>query len=191
MSDELSPTWHPATRARLADLRAVMNDNSISRNCWCGFWYRPSADYKAGWGNDNPDTLTRIVGQGAEPGIIAYVDARPAAWVSVAPRRRFDRLTRSKNFAAIDDADVWAVNCFVVVKAYRRKGMMPVLARFAAEFAFERGAPGVEAYPLEPSEKSGPGDLFVGTVNAFLAAGYREVARPLPRRPIMRLMRGD
>jgi GNAT superfamily N-acetyltransferase len=84
---------------------------------------------------------------------------------------------------------VWAVNCFVVAKAYRRQGLMPVLARHAAEFAFGKGAPGVEAYPIEPSEKSGSGDLYLGTVNAFREAGYVEVARPLPRRPVMRLMR--
>jgi hypothetical protein len=189
MTTGLSPRWHPATPDRLADLAAVMNDNAVSRNCWCAYWYRANAAYKAGWGRDNPATLTRIVEQGEEPGIIAYIEGQPAAWVSVAPRRKFDRLVRSRNFAPIDDADVWAVNCFVVVKAFRRKGLMPILARFAAEFAFGKGAPGVEAYPIEPSEKSGPGDLFIGTVSAFLAAGYREVARPLPRRPIMRLMR--
>jgi RimJ/RimL family protein N-acetyltransferase len=189
MTPRLSPSWHPATRDRLADLAAVMTDNAISGNCWCAYWYRTNAAYKAGWGKDNPKTLTQIVEQGDEPGIIAYVEGQPAAWVSVAPRRRFDRLVRSTNFAPIDNGEVWAVNCFVVVKAFRRNGLMPILARLAAEFAFGKGAPAVEAYPIEPSAKSGPGDLFIGTVNAFRDAGYREVARPLPRRPIMRLMR--
>jgi hypothetical protein len=188
MSTALAASWQAATPDRLDDLSAVMNDNAISRSCWCAYWYRTNADYKAGWGRDNPKTLTQLVAGGGEPGIIAYVEGRPAAWVSIAPRRNFDRLNRSRNFAAIDDLDVWAVNCFVVVKHFRRQGLMPKLARFAADFAFAKGAPGVEGYPLEPSEKSGPDDLFVGSVNAFLAAGYREVARPLPRRPIMRLL---
>ena len=125
---------------------------------------------------------------GEEPGIIAYVGGEPAAWVSVAPRTEFDRLRRSRNFAAIDDTPVWAVNCFVVAKPFRRHELMAVLARAAADFAFGKGAPGVEAYPIEPSGKSGAGDLYMGTVGALTKAGFEEVARPLPRRPIMRLM---
>src|SRR6185369_6940333 len=100
----------------------------------------------------------------------------------------FDRLNRSKNFAAIDDVDVWSVNCFIVGRASRGQGLMASLAAAAAEFAIGKGAPGVEAYPLEPGPRTGTGDLYVGTPNAFAAAGYVEVARPLPRRPIMRRM---
>ena len=48
-----------------------------------------------------------------------------------------------------------------------------------------KGAAGAEAYPLEPGPKTGAGDLYVGTPGAFAAAGYDEVARPLPRRPVM------
>jgi GNAT superfamily N-acetyltransferase len=180
--------WHPASDDRINDLSAVMTDTSISRKCWCAYWYRTNADYKAGWGRDNPTTLFGLVKTGAEPGIIAYVDERPAAWVSVAPRTAFDRLNRSRNFAPLDDIPVWAVNRFVVAKTFQRQGLMSQLAGFAAEFAFAKGAPGVEAYPIEPSEKSSAADLYLGTVAAFKAAGYREVARPLPRRPVMRRM---
>ncbi len=65
---------------------------------------------------------------------------------------------------------------------------MEKLARAAAEFAFSRGAPAVESYPVEPGPKTGAGDLYLGTISAFLRAGYVEVARPLPRRAIMRRM---
>lgn len=182
-------TWAPASPDRLDDLRAVLDETYASRCCWCAYWYRPNADYKAGWGKDNPLTLTEKIEAGEEPGIIAYVAGEPAAWVSVAPRQAFDRLNRSKNFAPLDGIPVWAVNCFVVARAHRRQGLTTALARFAAEFAFGKGAPGVEAYPIVPSTRSSAGDLFVGTERTFLEAGYREVARPLPRRPIMRLMR--
>ena len=106
--------------------------------------------------------------------------------ISVAPRRNFDRLNRSRTFAPIDDAKVWSVNCFVVAPAFRRQGLMTVLASAAAEFALENGADAAEAYPLEPGPKTTGGDLYLGTPRAFAEAGYVEVARPLPRRPIMR-----
>jgi hypothetical protein len=185
---EITAEIAPATAERWADLVEVFEGCSYGRKCWCAYWYLPHADFKAGWGEANRMPLERLVKEGVEPGLLAYVEGVPAAWVSVAPRRDFDRLNRSKNFAPIDRQDVWAVNCFIVGKDFRRQGMVSLLAGAAAEFAIGKGAPGVEAYPLEPGPRTGSGDLYVGTPHAFAAAGYREVARPLPRRPIMRRM---
>jgi len=182
------PQIHAASAERWEDLAEVVGHCAVANRCWCAYWYLSNAGYKEGWGEGNRLALQRRVEAGEEPGIIAYVDGEPAAWVSVAPRTRFDRLNRSRHFAPIDDVPVWAVNCFVVARRFRRQGLLPVLARAAAEFAFARGAPGVEAYPIEPSAKSGAADLYLGTVKAFLQAGYEEVARPLPRRPVMRLL---
>jgi hypothetical protein len=178
----------PVTPERWGDLVAIMGQCSYGRKCWCAYWYLPNAEYKAGWGDRNSEPLERLVKGGAEPGLIAYAGEVPAAWVGVAPRRNFDRLNRSKNFAPLDDDDVWAVNCFVVGTEFRRRGLMVALARAAAEFAIGKGAAGAEAYPIEPGPKTTGGDLYLGTPNAFAAAGYVEVARPLPRRPIMRRM---
>jgi hypothetical protein len=66
---------------------------------------------------------------------------------------------------------------------------MAKLARAAADFAIEKGADGAEAYPIVPGPKTAAGDLYLGSERAFIDAGYTEVARPLPRRPIMRRMR--
>jgi hypothetical protein len=63
---------------------------------------------------------------------------------------------------------------------------MVKLADAAATFALENGAHAAEAYPLEPGPRTSGGDLYLGTPRAFAEAGYVEVARPLPRRPIMR-----
>jgi GNAT superfamily N-acetyltransferase len=179
----------PATAERWDDLVAVMDSSYNSRCCYCAYWYLPNADYKAGWGNGNDATLERLVEQGEEPGLLAYIDSIPAAWVGVAPRTNFDRLNRSRNFLALDDKKVWAVTCFVVAKDFRRQGLLPRLAAAAADFAIARGADGVEAYPIVPGPKSSPADLYVGTERTFLGAGYVEVARPLPRRPVMRKMK--
>lgn len=178
----------PVTARRWDDLVAVMGTCSYARKCWCAYWYLPNADFKAGWGEANRAPLERLVQDGKEPGLLAYVGGEPAGWVSVAPRRAFDRLNRSRNFAPLDEKDVWAVNCFVVAPPFRRRGLVTQLAAAAADFAIGKGAEGVEAYPIEPGPRSGAGDLYLGTPRAFVAAGYREVARPLPRRPVMRRM---
>lgn len=179
----------PATPDRWDAVRAVMGTCYNSRSCWCDYWYLPNAEYRAGWGKTNGQTLEGLILGGSEPGLVAIVDGTPAAWVSVGPRRNFDRLNRSRNFAPIDDAEVWAVNCFVVAPAFRKQGLVTRLAAAAADFAIANGADGAEAYPIVPSPRSGPPDLFVGTERAFLDAGYTEVARPLPRRPVMRRMK--
>jgi GNAT superfamily N-acetyltransferase len=183
-----APDIVPVTAKRWADLVAIMQSCSYGRKCWCAYWYLPNAEFKAGWGEANRAPLERLVTAKRKPGLIAYVDGAPAAWVSVAPRGNFDRLNRSRNFAAIDGRDVWAVNCFIIAPPFRRRGLMTKLAAAAAEFAIESGAEGAEAYPLEPGPKTGANDLYLGTPRAFAAAGYVEVARPLPRRPVMRRM---
>lgn len=187
MSDA-EPMIVPVTPGRWDDLASVMASCSYGRKCWCAYWYLPNAEFKAGWGEANRAPLETLVKDGRTPGLIAYVDGTAAGWVGVAPRRAFDRLNRSRNFAPIDDRDVWAVNCFIIAPAFRRRGLMAKLAAAAAEFAIAGGAEGAEAYPIEPGPSSGAGDLYLGTPNAFAAAGFVEVARPLPRRPVMRRM---
>jgi GNAT superfamily N-acetyltransferase len=87
-----------------------------------------------------------------------------------------------------DDASVWSVTCFVTRKGYRRLGIGTALARAAPDFARDRGATAVEGYPLLPRAdgRVGSGDLYVGTVGMFEAAGFVEVSRPTERRAVMR-----
>ncbi|MEO6395131.1 MAG: GNAT family N-acetyltransferase [Devosia sp.] len=175
-----------ATPSRWADLATAMEGCSYGKNCWCAYWYLPQALYKANSGAQNRAHLEGLVRGGKVPGLIGYVDGALAGWVGVGPRGRFDRLNRSRNFAALDALDAWAVNCFIVLKPFRRQGLMAELAKAAAAYAFSKGAAVAEGYPAEPGEKTGSGDLYLGSIAAFEKAGYKEVARPLPRRAIMR-----
>jgi len=179
----------PVTPERWPDLVAVMNGCSYGRKCWCAYWYLPNKDFKAGWGEKNRAVLETLVREGKEPGLIAYMDGVPAAWVSVAPRDNFDRLNRSRHFAPTDDLPVWAINCFVVAKRFQRQGLMRKLIEAAAAFAFAKGAPGVEGYPIAASGAWAASELYHGSIGAFADAGFSEAARPLPRRRIMRRMR--
>lgn len=177
----------PATAEHWGDVVAVMEGCSYGRKCWCAYWYLPNRDYKAGWGPDNAATLRSRVEGGEEPGVIAWVDGEAAGWCAVAPRENHDRLNRSKPFARLDDTPVWSVVCFVVCKGYRRRGLMRILLGAAVDHARNKGAVALEAYPTEPGPKAGSADLYFGTAAAFRDAGFEEAARPLPRRPIMRL----
>lgn len=180
----------PATPDRLDDVLAVFGDCSYGRKCWCAYWYLPNRDFRAGWGEGNRQVIVDRVAGGRAPGILAYVDGGPAAWLGIAPRTEFDRLNRSKPFAPVGGdypATIWAMNCFIVTKRHRGQGLMRALIEAGVEFVRERGGRIVEAYPFDANRTPLVDELFVGTGAAFRDAGFEEVARRLPGRPVMQL----
>jgi GNAT superfamily N-acetyltransferase len=84
------------------------------------------------------------------------------------------------------DAGVWAVTCFVTRVAFRRRGISRALAAAAVAFARERGARALEAYPMTTTDVIS-GELHVGTVSVFEAAGLVATSRPTIRRLVMRI----
>jgi GNAT superfamily N-acetyltransferase len=109
----------------------------------------------------------------------------------VGPRETFARLERSRVLQRVDDAPVWSVVCFFVAPEYRRCGLTVPLLREAVRFARTQGARIVEGYPTDAGARRSP-DAFVwmGLLPAFERAGFREVLRRSPARPIMRTAAG-
>jgi GNAT superfamily N-acetyltransferase len=130
--------------------------------------------------------MKTIVERGPAPGVLAYVDGEVAAWCSVAPREDLAALERSRTYARIDDRPVWSVVCFYAAKPFRGRGLMATVLRAASEWARDQGAQIVEGYPTEPGKRVPQAELYMGTVGAFRAAGFREVARTANGKPIMR-----
>ena len=180
-------TFAPVTPDWLADAEAVIGDCGVANKCWCAYMFRAARDARRDWGPANRTWFRDLVRAGPPPGLVARRDGAPAAWVCVAPRARLARLARSRNFKPLDARPVWSVTCFVTAKAHRRRGLMRELIAAAVAHARAGGAPAVEAYPYDRQPGAGSGDLYPGTLRAFLDAGFAEVARPLPRRPIVRL----
>jgi GNAT superfamily N-acetyltransferase len=181
------PDIVPVTPDRLADVEAVIGDCGTAAKCWCSYWFRAAPDARRDWGEANRAWFRELVRAGPPPGLLAYRDGAPAAWVCVAPRARLARLARSRHFKPLDAKPVWSVACFVTAKAHRRRGLMRPLIAAAVARARAAGAPAVEAYPFDREPRTGSGDIYPGTLRAFLDAGFTEVARPLPRRAIVRL----
>jgi GNAT superfamily N-acetyltransferase len=186
----------PAMPADWPHVEKVFRDCADAARCWCAYWYLPNRDFRAGWGEANRHVLRDRVEAGLQPGVLAYADTmpgdyrggEPVGWAGVAPRTDFDRLRRSKPLAPIDDRPAWAINCFVVRKGWRRSGLMRPLLRGALAHALAQGAKVVEGYPVDPgpNHPASHWDLFLGSPTAFREAGFVEVARRLPRRPIFR-----
>ncbi|MGH2610571.1 MAG: GNAT family N-acetyltransferase, partial [Tepidiformaceae bacterium] len=95
---------------------------------------------------------------------------------------------RSKFFTKVDEEQVWSVVCFFVPRRQRGKNVMRALLAGAIDFARDRGATTLEAYPRDPAiAKVSADGAFVGLEPIFREAGFTEVARRDPKRPIMRL----
>jgi GNAT superfamily N-acetyltransferase len=87
----------------------------------------------------------------------------------------------------VDDQPVWSISCIFVAREARRSGLSVFLLRSAVEFARSCGARIIEGYPVEPRSTDMPAAFaWTGLANAYLKAGFVEVARHSPTRPIMR-----
>ena len=71
---------------------------------------------------------------------------------------------------------MWAIGCFRIRVGYRRRGVARALLAHVVEAAREAGAPGVEAYPIDPGGKRvDVGFAYVGIASMFDEAGFRRV----------------
>ena len=140
-------------------------------------------------GAKNRAAMRALVGKGAKPpGVLAYLGEQAVGWCAVAPREEYVRLEGARVLRRIDAAPVWSIACLFVSPAHRRRGISVALIEGAARFAAGHGATLVEGYPVEPKGREMPAVFaWTGTAAAFQAAGFREVARGSPGRPIMRL----
>jgi GNAT superfamily N-acetyltransferase len=177
----------PLTPERWPDVVKLFGPRGACAGCWCMAWRRTHAEWERGKGRGNRAAFQRVVRKGPPPGILAYADGEPAAWCAVAPREAYVQLQRSRVLKPIDAEPVWSVSCLFVARSWRRRGVSVALLRAAGEFAAGCGARIVEGYPVEPySAKMPDAFAWTGTVAAFVAAGFEEVARGSPKRPIMR-----
>jgi ribosomal protein S18 acetylase RimI-like enzyme len=183
---------HPLTPARWPDLEAIFNAKgcSIARQCWCMYYRRSGGRGPMPEGTTiaqfNRSQLREVVDAGRPPGLIGYVDGHPVGWVSLGPREDYGRLARSPVMKPVDEQPVWSIVCFVVPSAYRKQGVARALLDGAIAYAREQGARLVEAYPVDLSVCGEAESLWFGAKTMYDAAGFEEVARRKPERPIVR-----
>jgi ribosomal protein S18 acetylase RimI-like enzyme len=87
----------------------------------------------------------------------------------------------------VDDQTVWSIVCFVVPSEYRKRGVAGGLLAGAVEYARKRGVRLLEAYPVDRSVAPNAESLWFGTKTMYEGAGFYEVARRKPARPVVRL----
>ena len=179
---------HPLTKDRWSDFDALFGKNGACGGCWCMLWRLPRKQYDSQKGDGNRKQMKALVESGEVPGILGYLDDRAAGWCAVAPREHYPSLTRSRVLKPVDDQPCWSVSCLFVHRDYRNKGVSVQLLRAAIAYVQSRGGRILEGYPVEPKsdKRIPPAFAWTGIPKAFEAAGFSEVARYAPTRPIMR-----
>lgn len=186
----------PANDVPFADVEAVFGTRGDPAHCWCQWYKIPGSDWRSIGDEALRDRLkAQLASSDHGPGLLAYDGDDPAGWCAVEPRPNLVRLPRSRIVAGgtpdpdFADEGIWAVTCFVVPRAYRKRGVGGALAEAAVAYAREHGARVLEAYAIDPiaRPKVPAAELFHGTVGMFERAGFTEVARPKPDRAIMQL----
>ncbi len=170
----------PLTPDRWDDVAALFSEGGDPKTCWCMFWRLRSKDWSFTNSAETREGFHALVDEGRDPapGLLASRDGRAIGWVSVAPREDYERLTNSRVRPRIDDTPVWSVVCFVVSKAARGEGLTTLLLEAATEYARDHGAPGIEAYPVDPGDGRVPAALgYTGLLSTFEAAGFEVVHR--------------
>ncbi len=189
----------PANEATWEDLAAIFGTTDYACRCLCQrfkvvgwFWRDTTLEERAAM--LEAQTACGDPTAAATSGLVAYVDDEPAGWVAVEPRTAYPKLRTSRipwkfRDEDKDDDAIWAVTCFVVRKSYRSRGLTYPLAAATIDFARERGARALEAYPMitYPGKEITWGEAHVGARQVFEDAGFKEVSHPTVRRVVMRI----
>jgi GNAT superfamily N-acetyltransferase len=183
----------PATPARWPDVEAVFGARgcSLARGCWCMYYRHSGAPPPLPAGTTRAAVhraeLKALVDGERVPGLLGYRGDEPVGWVSLAPREEFAKLRRSPIMKAVDDRQVWSLICFVVPSAHRGQGVARTLLDGAIAWAKQQGATVLEAYPVDKSARSQDDTMWFGSKSMYDDAGFAEVARRKPHRPVVRL----
>jgi len=186
-------TVRPLTPERWADWEAVFAARgcSVARGCACMYYRRSGSPPPAPKGVTRAEANRRafkaLVDAGHFTGLIGYRGREPVGWVSVAPREQYGKLQRSPVMKPVDDAPVWSIVCFVVPAVHRGQGVARALLDGAVAYGKRHGWTLLEAYPVDQPGRRSDDAMWFGAKSMFDAAGFDEVARRKPGRPVVRL----
>ena len=182
-------SYQPLTPSVWDDFSELFGKNGACAGCWCMYWRIPRKEFDKNKSPGNKRLMKELVDGGSVPGIIAYDGDTPVGWCAFAPREDYPALKRSRILKPVDDREVWSISCFFVQRSYRGKHVASALLKEAARQAKMGGAKLLEGYPVEPKEgkRYPPAFAWHGVTKIFQSAGFEEVERRSPTRPIMRL----
>lgn len=147
-----------------------------SNVCFCLSYRIGSKENVALKGSARADRVRELCREDPPPGVIAYLDGEPVGWAAVYLRSGTS-FARNRLIPHVDDLDVWSLWCIRVRPGHRKQGISHALIEGAVASAKERGAPAIEAYPVDnKGERVNLTMAYVGTRALFESAGFTKAA---------------
>ena len=184
--ESLDLSFHPLTQKLWRDFELLFGKNGACGGCWCMYWKLRGKEFSDNTGNTTRQMQKAVVDSKIVPGLLAYSDGYPVGWIAVEPRSAYPKLAHSRTLKPVDDQEVWSITCFFVEKKNRRKGITVELLKAAVDYVKIQGGQIVEGYPVDATQNQADAFVYTGTASAFKQAGFKEVARNSPTRPIFR-----
>ena len=185
-------TIRPLTAARVDDVKTVTRGTWGSA-CWDLFPRYTAAQQRelgiVGGGPGTAETKRRAAlaklarRRKNSAGLVAYEDGEPIGWISLGPRYDFSKIDKSRATPPVDDVAAWVIPCITVRRGHRGQGIAVAMIRAAVDYAGQRGAPAVEAYPRAEGKRVHDDLAFFGTEAMFRKAGFRRIRGVMPRLP--------
>ena len=176
----------PATAERWPQLGRVFGPREKDpTSCWCQRFRRHDEP-------TNRDALQREIHQADPPvGLLAYLQGDVVGWTRAVPRSTLPGIAEHRALARIldEDLDAWWVSCFVVRREQRGSGIGVALLEAAVDWAAQHGASVLDGHPVDTDGLAripSPSAVFTGTLAMFRRAGFAEIGRTYPTRPVMR-----
>lgn len=180
-------TFRPLTTDTWGDFETLFGERGACGGCWCMNWRISRSEFECNKGRKNKQAMRRLVNKRTQLGILAYDGKIPVGWCAVAPREHYIRLAGSRVLKPVDENRVWSISCFFIAKQYRQKGFSSEILNGVIAICRKRKVTVIEAYPVIPYTTNMPAAFaWTGFLSAFIKAGFVEVARRSPSRPIVR-----
>ncbi|MET8830977.1 GNAT family N-acetyltransferase [Streptomyces sp. NPDC004610] len=171
------PAIHVRPATVFEDVRAVVGPKSPTATvCWCLSYRIPSKLNQELKGPARGEYMAELCREDPPPGVIAYDGDEPVGWAAVAPRSS-TTFARNRKIPHVDELPVWSLWCIRVRPGNRGRGISHHLIEGAVAFARERGAPAIEAYPLDNGDaKVDLTMAYPGLRKNFERAGFTHAA---------------
>ena len=160
------------------DVATILGPKRRDANvCWClSYRLTSSKENQALLGPARGERVRELVAEEPRPGVLAYDGDEVVGWAAIHPRADTS-FARNRKIPHVDDLDVWSLWCGRVRPGHRGQGIAHHLVAGAVEYARDRGAPAVEAYPVDNAgAKVDLTMAYVGTRALFERAGFTKAA---------------
>jgi len=161
-----------------SDFEMLFEGKGGPKNCWCMLWRKSEKPNSEMTKSEKKRCMYDRVSKGIKNGLIGYIENKPVAWCSIAPKNTYKKLTGKFDTS---DENVWSLVCFYIQSQYRKSGFQKLLIQSAIDYSILNGACKIEAYPVE---RESPSYKFMGYLDVFEKNGFTYVGDAGNRRKI-------